>query len=197
MKRLLSFFIVLSLLFSFTACSGDSFSKSSDSEESNASALYSDRNSQDIQGTDSGNMGNPNNSNNDSVKPDEDKYTPDYDGYYYDAESIVLYLDTYGKLPQNFITKSEANALGWEGGSVEKYRDGAAIGGDKFGNREGSLPKEANRTYTECDIDTNGAKSRGAKRLVFSNDGLYFYTDDHYETFNELYVDENGKVQWK
>ena len=117
--------------------------------------------------------------------------------YYYDLEHVVLYLDRCGVLPDNYITKDEARALGWEGGSVENYLDGAAIGGDRFGNREGLLPKAAGRSYTECDIDTDGQSSRGAKRLVFSNDGLYFYTEDHYETFDELVVTETQEVAWK
>ena len=49
------------------------------------------------------------------------------------------------------------------------------------------MPKAKGRTYTECDIDTKGARSRGAKRIVFSNDGLIYYTDDHYESFTLLY----------
>ena len=106
--------------------------------------------------------------------------TVDAHGYYYDAENVVLYLDAYGHLPENYITKSDARALGWEGGSVEAYREGAAIGGDRFGNREGLLPEKTGRTYTECDINTLGADSRGAGRLIFSNDGLYFYTSNHY-----------------
>lgn len=115
------------------------------------------------------------------------------DEYYYDVEHVVLYLHTFGSLPHNYLTKSEAQQLGWSGGSVERYREGAAIGGDRFGNREGLLPKASGRTYTECDIDTLGESSRGAKRLVFSSDGLYFYTDDHYESFTELMV-KNGQV---
>ena len=121
--------------------------------------------------------------------------TVDEHGYYYDAEHVVLYLDVYGHLPENYITKSDARALGWEGGSVEAYQEGAAIGGDRFGNREGLLPEEPGRTYTECDINTLGADSRGAERLIFSNDGLYFYTSDHYASFTELTVD-GGTVVW-
>lgn len=126
--------------------------------------------------------------------------TVDAHAYYYDAEHVVLYLDTYGHLPDNYMTKEEARALGWEGGSVEAYREGAAIGGDRFGgdrfgNREGLLPEETGRTYTECDINTLGADSRGAERLIFSNDGLYFYTSDHYASFTELTVD-GGTVIW-
>ena len=112
------------------------------------------------------------------------------DGWYYSKEDVSLYLYTYGYLPENFITKSEARDLGWEGGSVERYAPGCAIGGDKFGNREGILPKVNGRIYYECDIDTDGASSRGAKRIVFSNDGLIYYTDDHYETFTLLYGEE-------
>ena len=121
--------------------------------------------------------------------------TVDEHGYYYDAEHVVLYLDVYGHLPENYITKSDARALGWEGRSVEAYQEGAAIGGDRFGNREGLLPEEPGRTYTECDINTLGADSRGAERLIFSNDGLYFYTSDHYASFTELTVD-GGTVIW-
>ena len=71
--------------------------------------------------------------------------------------------------------------------------EGAAIGGDKFGNREGLLPKASGRTYTECDLNTLGADERGPERLVFSNDGLYFHTEDHYASFTEVWV-ENGEV---
>jgi hypothetical protein len=112
------------------------------------------------------------------------------DGWYYSAEDVAEYLYTYGTLPENFITKSEARDLGWEGGSVEPYAPGYAIGGDKFGNREGILPKADGRQYYECDIDTEGQTSRGAKRIVFSNDGLIYFTEDHYETFILLYGEE-------
>ena len=121
---------------------------------------------------------------------------PTYGDYYYDVENVVLYLEAYDELPPNYITKNEAQALGWEGGSVEKYKEGAAIGGDTFGNREGLLPVADGRKYTECDIDTLGYNSRGSRRLVFSNDGLYFYTSDHYENFSEITVTEDYEVIW-
>ncbi len=112
----------------------------------------------------------------------------DEDGTYTSMEDVALYIHTYGKLPKNFITKDEARALGWEGGYLEPYAPGKCIGGDRFGNYEGLLP--TNRKYKECDIDTLGAKSRGAKRIVFSDDGLIYYTDDHYESFTLLYGEE-------
>lgn len=116
--------------------------------------------------------------------------TIDEYGWYYSAEEVAEYICTYGDLPSNFITKEEARDMGWEGGSVEVYAPGFAIGGDSFGNREGKLPEETGRLWFECDIDTNGADSRGAKRLVYSNDGLIYYTEDHYETFTLLYGEE-------
>ncbi len=113
------------------------------------------------------------------------------DGSYTSCEEVALYIHTYGCLPSNFITKAEARKLGWEGGSLSEYSDKLAIGGDRFGNREGLLPEKDGRYYTECDIDTLGKDSRGAKRIVFSNDGLIYYTEDHYESFTLLYGEES------
>lgn len=111
----------------------------------------------------------------------------DEDGTYSSKDDVALYIHTYGKLPSNYITKKEAEKLGWSGGSLEPYAPGKCIGGSYFGNYEGKLPEAAGREYHECDIDTLGKKSRGAKRIVYSNDGLIYYTDDHYETFTLLY----------
>lgn len=113
----------------------------------------------------------------------------DENGSYTTMEDVALYIYTYHKLPKNFITKKQAQALGWPGGNLEPYAPGKCIGGDRFGNYEELLP--TNHNYTECDIDTLGAKSRGAKRIVFSNDySLIYYTDDHYESFTLLYGEE-------
>lgn len=112
------------------------------------------------------------------------------DGTYTTKEDVVRYIHTYGHLPENFITKKQAQALGWEGGSLEPYAPGKCIGGSRFGNYEGTLPEKDGRTYTECDIDTLGASKRGGKRIVFSNDGLIYYTEDHYETFELLYGED-------
>ena len=114
----------------------------------------------------------------------------DFDGTYTKKDDVALYIHTYGCLPKNFISKKDAQALGWEGGSLEPYAPGMCIGGSYFGNYEGLLPEKKDRKYTECDIDTLGKKSRGAKRIVFSNDGLIYYTDDHYESFELLYGEE-------
>ena len=122
--------------------------------------------------------------------PSEEDALPPEDGWYYSKEDVALYIHTYGHLPDTFIAKKEAEALGWSGGSVEKYAPGMAIGGSRFGNYQGLLPEADVRTYTECDIETDGASSRGAKRIVFSNDGLIYYTEDHYKSFELLYGEE-------
>ncbi len=114
----------------------------------------------------------------------------DRDGTYDSKEDVALYIHTYGELPPNYITKDEAKAAGWSGSGsdrLEKYCPGKCIGGDRFGNREGLLPAAKGRTWTECDIDTLGARNRGVKRIVFSNDGLIYYTGDHYDSFELLY----------
>lgn len=114
----------------------------------------------------------------------------DENGTYTAKDEVALYIREYGKLPDNFITKDEARDLGWKSGGLERYAAGKCIGGDVFSNREGLLPEKAGRVYYECDIDTLGADSRGAKRIVFSNDGLIYYTDDHYDSFQLLYGEE-------
>lgn len=111
----------------------------------------------------------------------------DEHGAYTTRDDVALYIHLYGRLPENFITKKQAQELGWNGGSLEPYAEGRCIGGSRFGNYEGLLPEKDGRVYTECDIDTLGADSRGAKRIVFSNDGLIYYTDDHYKSFTLLY----------
>ena len=107
------------------------------------------------------------------------------DGSYTSKEDVSYYIYHYDKLPQNFITKKEAQDLGWPGGGLDGYADGKCIGGDYFGNYDGLLPEG---DYRECDIDTLHKKSRGAKRLVYDlSDGDVYYTSDHYKTFIQLY----------
>ena len=107
-------------------------------------------------------------------------------GEYTSKEEVALYLHLYGHLPSNYITKKEANELGWSGGPLWDYAPGKSIGGSRFGNYEELLPVKKGRTYYECDIDYDGGK-RNAKRIVWSDDGLIFYTEDHYNTFEPLY----------
>ena len=110
------------------------------------------------------------------------------DGIYTSKDEVAEYIHLFGHLPDNFITKKEAKKLGWisSEGNLDEVAPGKSIGGDYFGNYEGQLPEEKGRDYYECDIDFTGGR-RGAKRIIYSNDGLVFYTEDHYTTFEQLY----------
>ena len=109
-------------------------------------------------------------------------------GNYTSKDDVALYIHTYGKLPLNYITKAKAQEMGWdpEKGNLSDVLPGMSIGGSAFGNYGGNLPRATGRRYFECDIDYEGGY-RGAKRLIYSNDGLVFYTEDHYKTFEQLY----------
>lgn len=110
-------------------------------------------------------------------------------GSYTTPEDVAEYIHNFGTLPDNFITKDEAIALGWDNkkGNLWDVAYGKSIGGDRFGNYEKLLPDEKDRIWTECDVNYNGG-FRGAERIIFSNDGLIFYTDDHYKTFKEIII---------
>ena len=107
-----------------------------------------------------------------------------------DKDGLAAYIHRFGHLPENFLTKKEAQKLGWSSGQdLWDYAEGYSIGGDHFGNYEGNLPDSPGREFTECDVNYQGGR-RGAERIVYSNDGLIYYTADHYETFDLLYGEE-------
>ncbi|MBQ7545117.1 MAG: hypothetical protein IJT02_09280 [Synergistaceae bacterium] len=110
------------------------------------------------------------------------------DGTYTSKEYVAAYINKFGHLPSNYITKEQARRLGWVSsqGNLNKVAPGKSIGGDRFGNYEQLLPTKKGRQYYECDIDYRGGR-RNAKRIIFSNDGLIYYTEDHYNTFELLY----------
>lgn len=105
-----------------------------------------------------------------------------------EPQAIADYIFKYGKLPDNFITKKEAQALGWDSSRnyVSDVAPGKSIGGDKFGNYEGLLPSKKGRQWYEADCYYTKGK-RNAYRILYSSDGLVYYTDDHYETFTQMH----------
>lgn len=111
-----------------------------------------------------------------------------YGEAYTDPYDVADYLHAYGELPPNFITKNEAKELGWDNakGNLWDVAPGMSIGGDRFGNREGLLPKADGRTWYECDVNYEGGY-RGADRVLYSSDGLIYCTFDHYESFTAIY----------
>ena len=110
------------------------------------------------------------------------------DGHYTSKEEVAAYIHEFGHLPSNYISKSKAKKQGWvsKKGNLDEVLPGMSIGGSEFYNDEGVLPDAPGRTWTECDINYEGGY-RGAERIVFSNDGLIFYTGDHYKSFEQLY----------
>ena len=104
------------------------------------------------------------------------------------AQELADYLFVHGELPDNFVTKREAQEMGWQ----TIYRNpgdispGLAIGGDYFGNYQRLLPVVKGRKYYEADCFYNGGR-RNEYRIIFSNDGHVWYTGDHYNTFIELF----------
>lgn len=106
----------------------------------------------------------------------------DVDGFV----EAVLSIRERGSLPERWITKDEAENLGWwPGQDLCDAAPDSAIGGDRFGNRERRLPDRQGRRWREADLDFDCGR-RGAKRLLWSSDGLVFVTVDHYETFREV-----------
>ena len=202
MKKLLCLLLAALMMFTLTACAQkpESSFPSSDTSEavSEISEPADEITSQSEEITSqpnappAGESEDTNVSASEQTQPETPASKPgiDENGSYTSKDDVVLYIHTFGHLPQNFITKKEAQNLGWSGGSLEPYAPGKCIGGSHFGNYEGLLPEKDGRSYTECDIDTLGKDSRGAKRIVFSNDGLIYYTDDHYESFTLLYGEE-------
>lgn len=204
MRKFLSFLLTLLLLFGIVGCknnpkpqnesSSTTFSSASfsavSSGESSSAASSSESSSTTSSTESSSEVGSTESSTSSSTESSTESAVIDENGSYTSKDDVALYIHVYGHLPSNFITKKEAEKLGWSGGSLEPYAPGKCIGGDRFGNYEGLLPKKTGRGYTECDIDTLGKKSRGAKRIVFSNDGLIYYTDDHYASFTLLYGEE-------
>ena len=103
-------------------------------------------------------------------------------------QDIADYIFAHGTLPDNFLTKSEARQLGWDSSQnyVSDVAPGYSIGGDRFGNYEGLLPDASGRKWYEADANYT-AGPRGAERILYSSDGLVYYTNDHYQTFTEMH----------
>ena len=117
------------------------------------------------------------------------------DEYYFTHEKVALYIHVFERLPDNYLTKSEAEALGWNSSerNLREVTEEGMVGGDRFYNFEGNLPEASGRLYFQADVNYDFEKSggtRGPERIVYSDDGLVYYTADHYDTFELLYGDE-------
>lgn len=124
----------------------------------------------------------------DDIAMSED-FIVEYGCDYYSTDEVALYIYAFVELPPNFITKDEARDMGWVSswGNLWDVAYGMCIGGDVFGNREELLPEAYDRTYYECDVNYEGGYRDNGERIVFSSDGLIYYTGNHYESFELLY----------
>ena len=187
MKRIIAFFVMMVMLLCvFTGCGGDkqpspqpqkeTVARTEVSTETQVQTEADQETTADLQDTTA------------YTENTADEAVIDENGTYTSKEEVALYLHTYGHLPDNYLTKKEAQALGWDNkkGNLRDVAPGMSIGGDRFGNYEGLLPEADKRKYFECDIDYEGGY-RGSERIIYSNDGLIFYTEDHYKTFEQLY----------
>ena len=119
---------------------------------------------------------------------DQAELLVEYGEDYYLPGEVALYLHAFCELPPNYLTKDEARQWGWVGskGNLWEALSGMCIGGDRYGNRERLLPEAKDRHWYECDVNYAGG-FRGAERLLYSCDGLIYYSDDHYQTFTPYY----------
>ncbi|WP_294216626.1 ribonuclease domain-containing protein [uncultured Chryseobacterium sp.] len=99
-------------------------------------------------------------------------------------QTVTQYIQQNHRLPDYYITKKEARAKGWNPsqGNLCEVLPGRAIGGDRFGNREGSLPQGPD--YYEADVNYR-CGGRNADRIVFTRDGDVYLTKDHYKSFKK------------
>lgn len=184
--------LALLLLFVFVRLfvpGGDAGEQGSGSGPAGTTAVtLEERTSEAASGADSGKVSEKAAGTGAEATSEADEEPVVYGEPYDQAEEVALYLHLYEELPPNYLTKAEARDKGWQAreGNLWEIAPGMSIGGDRFGNREGLLPEKKGRQYYECDIDYKGG-SRGPKRLVYSDDGLIFYTEDHYASFEKLY----------
>ena len=97
---------------------------------------------------------------------------------------VIDYVKANRKLPDYYLTKGEARSQGWVAseGNLCDVLPGRAIGGDKFSNREKTLPTGAQ--YFEADVNYNCGR-RNADRIVFTKNGDVWLTHDHYKSFQK------------
>ena len=194
-KGIVSLALVLMMalsMFTMTACSAEELEGALDIAIDVLDALETEEYDDVQAGNSSQKPGNTQTEDDDWLSPDKwDDPTIDEDGWYNTKDEVALYIYTYGELPDNYLTKNEARDRGWDSkkGNLWDVADGMSIGGDRYYNNDDQLPEQKGRKYYECDINYEGG-FRGGERIVFSNDGLIYYTGDHYESFELLYGEE-------
>lgn len=101
-----------------------------------------------------------------------------------EEKTVISYVKQNHRLPDYYITKAEARKQGWNPskGNLCDVLPGKAIGGDKFGNREGRLPD--GEKYFEADVNYH-CGGRNADRIIYTKDGEVYLTKNHYKSFEK------------
>ncbi|MFC3158910.1 ribonuclease [Chryseobacterium arachidis] len=101
-----------------------------------------------------------------------------------EEKTVVNYVKQNHQLPDYYITKNEAKNRGWNPskGNLCEVLPGKAIGGDKFSNRERTLPEGIK--YFEADVNYH-CGTRNADRIVFTKNGDVYLTKNHYKSFEK------------
>jgi guanyl-specific ribonuclease Sa len=101
-----------------------------------------------------------------------------------EEKTVISYVKQNHKLPDYYITKNEARKMGWNPsqGNLCDILPGKAIGGDKFGNREGRLPD--GEKYFEADVNYH-CGGRNADRIIYTQNGEVYLTKNHYKSFEK------------
>ena len=79
------------------------------------------------------------------------------------------------------IEAQQTLALIQKGGPFPFDRDGIV-----FGNRERLLPQKPYGYYHEYTVITPHATNRGARRIISGATNEYYYTADHYQSFQRI-----------
>ena len=147
MKKIFALLLSLLLVVSVIAGCGSSNKTSNEGSTKVSASVSNDSKKITTQNTTNANSA-------DNVKANSGKLKISERAAYTDKEHVAAYINEFAKLPHNYITKNQAKKLGWQTkGTLDKVAPGKSIGGDRYGNYEGLLPKKNGRVWTECDID--------------------------------------------
>jgi len=134
---------------------------------------------------------------------DEDELEPapltplDPGGHFVSVDDVSLYIDTFGTLPDNYITLEEAFDMGYDEDeeNLGEVAEGMSIGGHEFDSSDYDiLPNGGERTYFIADVN-HEVGERADEFLVYSDDGIIYHTADDFATFDQLFGTEEHPPQ--
>lgn len=95
-------------------------------------------------------------------------------GEYSSRDEVALYIHLFGHLPANFITKKQARELGWQGGGLQDFAPGLLHRRGQVRQLRGAFAASGRKVLYRMRYRHLRSTLTRAKRIVFSNDGLFF-----------------------